>query len=355
MPQRWKYAPPGSHWGEFGPDDRLGRMNLVDATKVRQGVAEVREGRTFCLSLPLDVPGGRSLNGRRMPPRLYGTPRDGASAGAQGFCWSYAAEDPLLTDVVCDEVMLMNTQYSTQWDSLAHIGGRFDADGDGQAEAVFYNGFRAGVDITPGATDATACEDWARYPGPDATALGVANLAAHGVQGRGVLIDLERHLGRRREAVGYERLMRILQADRVEIEPGDMVCLHTGFADTLLTMHRKPDLQRLHETGSGLDGADERLLGWITDVRLACVIADNPAVELTGVPLLGGLTPMRRPRLPLHEHCLFKNGIHLGELWWLTPLAHWLRDAGRSRFLLTAPPLRLPGAAGSPVTPIATV
>ena len=37
------------------------------------------------------------------------------------------------------------------------------------------------------------------------------------------------------------------------------------------------------------------------------------------------------------------------------PLAQWLRTAGRSRFLLTAPPLRLPGAAGSPVTPIATV
>ena len=31
------------------------------------------------------------------------------------------------------------------------------------------------------------------------------------------------------------------------------------------------------------------------------------------------------------------------------------RAAGRSRFLLTAPPLRLPGAVGSPVTPIATV
>lgn len=62
-----------------------------------------------------------------------------------------------------------------------------------------------------------------------------------------------------------------------------------------------------------------------------------------------------RPRLPLHEHCLFKNGIHLGELWYLTELARWLRSQGRSRFLLTAPPLRLPGAVGSPATPIATV
>ena len=355
MPPRWKHAPPGSHWGEFGPDDRLGRMNLVTPEKVRQGIAEVREGRTFCLSLPLDVPGGRALNARRMPPRLYATLRDGASAGVQGFCWSYASEDPLLTDVVCDEVMLMNTQYSTQWDGLAHMGSRFDADGDGEAEAVFYNGFRAGSDIHAGVDDPGVHEDWARFPDPDGEALGVANLAAHGVQGRGVLIDLERHVGRRREAVGYERLMRILEADRVEVEPGDMVCLHTGFADTLLAMNRQPDVKHLHETGSGLDGTDDRLLAWITDTRLACLMADNPAVEIPPVLSLGSATPMRRPRLPLHEHCLFKNGIHLGELWWLTPLATWLRSAGRSRFLLTAPPLRLTGAVGSPVTPIATV
>jgi hypothetical protein len=63
----------------------------------------------------------------------------------------------------------------------------------------------------------------------------------------------------------------------------------------------------------------------------------------------------RGPLLPLHEPCLFKLGIHLGDLWHLTPLADWLRDHGRSRFLLTAPPLRLPGAVGSPASPVATV
>jgi kynurenine formamidase len=39
----------------------------------------------------------------------------------------------------------------------------------------------------------------------------------------------------------------------------------------------------------------------------------------------------------------------------LNDLAAYLRNAGRSRCLLTAPPLRLPGAVGSPVTPVATV
>lgn len=356
MSQRWKRAPDGSHWGEFGPDDQRGRMNLVDRAKVLQGIAEVREGLTFCLSLPLDVPGGMALNPRRLPPQRYATLRDGKSAGAQGFCWSYASEDPLLTDVVCDDVLLMNTQYSTQWDSLAHMGSRFDADDDGEAEAVFYNGFRAGVDIVAASEDAAARADWARFPGPDAGALGIENLAEHGVQGRAVLIDLEAHVGRTRSAVGYDALMRILDADGVAIEPGDMVCLHTGFGDTLMAMNRQPDVAQLHATGSGLDGHDGRLLQWIVDSRLACLIADNPAVELVQpVSLSGGATPLRRPRLPLHEHCLFKNGIHLGELWWLTPLARWLRAHGRNRFLLTAPPLRLPGAVGSPATPIATV
>ena len=75
-----------------------------------------------------------------------------------------------------------------------------------------------------------------------------------------------------------------------------------------------------------------------------------PSKSLPGAPSDG-----RHPFLPLHELCLFKLGIHLGELWYLHDLAGWLRHAGRSRFLLTAPPLRLPGAVGSPVTPVATV
>jgi kynurenine formamidase len=354
MAQRWKHAPEGSHWGEFGPDDQRGRMNLVTPAKVLQGIAEVREGLTFCLSLPLDVPGGQTLNPRRIAPRRYATLRDGQSAGQQGFCWSYASEDADLSDVICDDVVLMNLQYSTQWDSFAHVGSRFDADGDGVAEAVFYNGFRAGEHIVPGREDATAAEPVARYPGPEARALGIERLAEHGVQGRGVLIDLEHHLGRKRQAVGYETLMRILEADGVMVEPGDMVCLHTGFADTLLAMNRQPDVEHLHRTGSGLDGWDAKLLNWIVDVKLACLVADNPAVELV-VPKLTTPSPMRQPRLPLHEHCLFKNGIHLGELWYLTELAKWLRAHRRSRFLLTAPPLRLPGAVGSPATPIATV
>ena len=349
---RWKQRPPGSNWGEFGPDDQRGRMNWVTREKVLQGIAEVKEGMTFCLSLPLDYPGGKVLNPRRSPPRLAATMRDaGKNAGRQNFCFPLAEDNPDYTDVVCDDVALLTLQYSTQWDSFAHIGARFDADGDGKAEMVFYNGFRAGEHVRP-ASEKSSGEPWAKYEGTQARALGIQNLAEHGAQGRGVLIDLHAHYGRKRHAVTYGELMRVLEKDKVVIERGDMICLYTGFADVVLELRKNPDPKLLHETCTGLDGRDDKLLQWISDSGLACLIADNYAVEI--IPT--GLTKPRPGALmPLHEHCIFKNGIHLGELWYLTELAQWLRAHGRNRFLLTAPPLRLPGAVGSPATPIATV
>ena len=98
-------------------------------------------------------------------------------------------------------------------------------------------------------------------------------------------------------------------------------------------------------------GRDERLLNWITDSGLSVLIADNYGVEDPHAPLPDDATVF----MPLHHHCIFKLGVHLGELWYLHDLALWLRETGRSRFLLTAPPLRLPGVVGSPATPVATV
>ena len=101
-----------------------------------------------------------------------------------------------------------------------------------------------------------------------------------------------------------------------------------------------------------LDGSDERLLQWIADSGVAAIAADNLAVEAVRQPRSAGHAGTI---LPLHELCLFKLGVPLGELWFLCEVAIWLRECGRSRFLLTAPPLRLTAAVGSPVTPIATV
>lgn len=347
---RWKHRPPGSNWGDFGPDDQNGRLNLITPTQVRQGVAEVIEGLPFCLSLPLDLPGGNLLNPRRHPPVLRPTLRD----GKPNLNYRLIGDNALHTDVVSDDLVLMHLQYSTQWDSFAHVGQLFDADGDGLAEPRYYNGYRPDYDIF-GPSDAADAGVPATAGGwrstSRANALGIERMAERCVQGRGVMIDLHAHCGDKREVVGYERLMAIMAADGVTVESGDMVCLHTGFGQALIDMKGQPDAARLEGTGAVLDGRDTRLLQWISDSGLAVLIADNYAVEAHPAGAAEGCCAT----LPLHEHCLFKNGIHLGELWHLTPLAQWLRSHGRYRFLLTAPPLRLPGAVGSPTTPVATV
>ena len=178
-------------------------------------------------------------------------------------------------------------------------------------------------------------------------------MARTGVQGRAVMIDLHAHFGRERRMVGYEDLMAVLEKDKVTVEQGDFVCLRTGFDQVLLEFDRKPD-DSIHHVCAVLDGRDARLQQWVTDCGAVALISDNYAVE--GHPA--------RPcepdadhcaSLPLHAHCLFRLGVYLGELWYLSELADWLRAKERNRFLLTAPPLRLPGAVGSPATPVATV
>ena len=342
---RWKRRPSGSNWGDFGPDDCIGRLNLLSREKILQGIACVKEGRSFCLSLPLDYPGGNTLNPRRYPPQLTATKQHGRA----NYVYPFSIENAEHTDVCCDDIVLLTLQYSTQWDSLAHMGSLFDANGDGVPEPVFYNGWRAGEDVRAPPVENDDREP--RVDGCDAGNLSIAKMAETGVQGRGVLIDLERHVGRERVLVGYDQLMEICDGDGVTVEPGDMVCLYTGFADVILEMNRHPDADRLHKSCAALDGRDKKLLKWITDSELAVLIADNYAVE--GFPSRPGKG--LHAMLPLHEHCLFKLGVHLGELFYLRELALWLREHGRSHFLLTAPPLRLPGAAGSPVSAVATV
>lgn len=343
--RRWSVRPEGSNWGDFGDDDQLGRLNLITKERRRKAAAEVREGIAFCLSLPLDCPAVQ-LNPRRFPPAMS---------------FSMRGEDPVMnypmrnvnpgqTDIVCDDRVTLSLQYSTQWDSLCHIGSLHDAHGDGILEATYYNGYRAKTHVR-GPIDylggRTAVE------GPyGAHALGIERIAEFALQARGVMIDLHAHLGLERVAVGYDVLMRIIEADRVEVEPGDVLCFRTGFDRALLARYRDPDAPFDQHRCSGLDGFDSRLLRWIDDCGAAVLVSDNEGVEflvdMKSVPGEGS-------RIPLHNLCLFKLGIPLGELFLLGDLADWLRANRRSRFLFTAPPLRLPGAVGSPACAVGTV
>jgi len=336
--RRWRNRPEGSNWGDFGDSDQLGRLNLLTPERRRAALAEATLGQAFVLSLPLDVPGGVGLADVRHAPRrghdvlgtdgLYNLTLDDAAPGSH--------------DVCCDDSVLLYTQYSTQWDALAHCGALFDADGDGVPEKVYYNGFRAEEHISKD---------------KGASALGIENPAAIPLQAAGAMVDLHAAYGEAHVPVGYDQLMRILEQDRVEVRTGDILCLHTGYATMLLGMNRNPDRVRLAASCPALDGTDARLLQWITDSGIVAIAADNMAVEFEDWNEMVNrcATGKSQHLWPLHHHCLFKLGLLLGELWYMHDLATWLRANKRNRFLLTAAPLRLPGATGSPVTPIATV
>lgn len=338
MARRWKVRPEHSNWGDFGDDDQIGRLNLITPERRRKAAEEVIEGLAFCLSLPLDLPGGNLLLPERLPPARTIAPMP---AGHHFVNFPLAVQNEHWTDFVCDDAVTIYTQYSTQWDALSHIAEAFDADQDGEAEIVYYNGYRAGTDVVG--------PEESRSPG--ARKLGIEHMAETCVQGRGVMVDLHARFGTRRKFVGYDDLMRVMEADRVVVETGDMLCVHTGWAQAIADLKGNPDAATLHDAYPVLDGADDQLLRWIEDSGIAVLAADNFAVE--GMQEHGHSHHFAG--LPIHRRCLVELGIHLGELWLLTPLNRWLKEHGRSRFLLTAPPLRLPGSFGSPLTPVATV
>jgi kynurenine formamidase len=331
---RWVNRPEGSNWGDFGEDDQIGRMNLLTPERRRAAMAEVRDGIAFTLSLPLNVP-TIPFAPFRQPPQLS------AACDEEGGMFNRL--DPDGEESTCDDRVLLYTQHSTQWDALSHRGRTFDADGDGIAELVYYNGFRAGDDVS-----GPIGHKGATY----AHALGIETLATAGVQGRGVMVNLKAAYGVESRAVTRDDLFRVMDAQRVDVRPGDFLLIYTGFDRLVLDRETRGDDTPLTLAGCALDGSDERLLQWITDSGIVAICSDNVAVETLGAILSPEPAPIR---LPIHDLCLFRQGIFLGELWYLEQLADWLRERERHAFLLTAPPLRLPGSVGSPVTPIATV
>lgn len=151
--------------------------------------------------------------------------------------------------------------------------------------------------------------------------LGVENMAEHPIQGRAVMIDLDRHFGRSRQFIGMKQIREVIEKDKIEVRKGDFVLFHTGFGDMLMKAAGNPTKELLENTGAVLDGRDPELLQWVTDSGVVALISDNYAVE--GFPARPPVDPSKPyPLLGLHQHCLFKLGVYLGEIWCVF---YWLR------------------------------
>lgn len=160
MTNRWKRRPPQSNWGDFGPDDELGRLSLITPAAVLRGIREVREGHSICLSLPLDLPGGNVLNPRRHPPVLAPTQRNGQPV----YNLPVDAGGKAHTDFVCDGVSLNlhalcgDARRYVGYDLLMRVVGA--AGGDIQSGDVLclYTGFADKVLAMAGTPDPAVLE-----------------------------------------------------------------------------------------------------------------------------------------------------------------------------------------------------
>jgi len=135
--KRWSKRPEGSNWGDFGPDDQIGRLNLITPAHRIKAAEEVREGLAFCLSLPLDCPGPAQpaplpartdvLDARRGSGGELSLRQGLSRHEGSGQRRPRQLEPAILHPVGC---------------AVPH-GYLFDAQGDGAEEIVYYNGFRA--------------------------------------------------------------------------------------------------------------------------------------------------------------------------------------------------------------------
>ena len=168
------------------------------------------------------------------------------------------------------------------------------------------------------------------------TSLGVEKVGT--LMTRGVLIDVAALKGVDMLPDTYEitveDLQQALDRQGVGLEPGDAVLIHTGWGVLWDT-----DGERFMATNPGIGVAAAQ---WLVEHDPMLLGADNQPVEVSP-------NPDPEISLPIHQMMLVVNGIHLVERMRLDELA----AAGVYEFAFVVQPLKIEGATGSTVAPVA--
>lgn len=292
-------------WGQWGDDDELGSSNYVTTERVAAAASTIKRGVVFSLSLPMDTNGPQTGQTRRINPQhlMLRTPRDHAlnDGGLQKFT---------------DDSVYMPLQSSTQWDALSHVF----------YDGTTYNG--RGVDSV------TA-------QGAEFNSITNFKHAA----GRGVLLDIARDLGRSwldaGESVQKEDLEQCADRQGVEVGEGDYVLVRTGQMAFCRDRGSWGDYAGGPAPGLGLSAAE-----FLCERHVAAVATDTWGMEVKPYECETLIAPM-------HIILLVNAGLLVGEMWDLDELASDCADDHVYEFFLTAPPLMISGAVGSPLNPLA--
>jgi kynurenine formamidase len=315
-----------SNWGRWGDDDEIGTLNFITAEKVSEAAGCVKKGSVIPLGGDFGSSGPQGAFQFRQNPTHVMTV-DGGDANtlvkyAPEWLRNSVAQElsSFFVDNIFrfnDDMIVMPLQAATQWDALSHV----------YYEDKLYNDFPADSVTSFGAFH-----------------CGIDKVDVKGITSRGVLLDAVSHRGEEvfcqpGNPITPGELDEIAAKQGVTVGRGDIVVVHTGWWTRFLSTGDGA------EAGSGLDWT---CAAWLHDHEVAAVAADNLMVEDPD-PANG----VEGTFLPMHMLCLRDMGLMLGEFWDLGGLAVDCAADGVYEFQLIAPPLKVIGAVGAPVSPIA--
>lgn len=299
-----------SNWGRWGDDDQIGTLNNVTSEDVSAAGRLIKKGKIFSLGLSLKEPIQSGLFGGRWNPihTMLATGTD-AAAGNQ--------DDPAPYLRYADDAINMPCQASTQWDALCHIF----------LDDKMYNGYDASLVDARGARK-----------------LGIEHVRDKMV-GRGVLLDVARYKKMQSLPDGYgitnEDLDACAKAQGVEIRKGDFVLVRTGHQERCLAANDWTGY-----AGGDAPGVAFETCYWIRRNDIAAICMDTWGCEVRP-------NETDEANQPWHWVVIPAIGISMGEIFYMKDLAEDCAADGVYEFFFTAPPLHLPGAAGSPINPLA--
>ena len=299
-----------NNWNRWGALDERGTANFIDPAMIARAATLITTGQVISCAVPLDfdtvpVPPDR-------PPPIHYFAFSGADFLVEG-----QPEAPVPAFHGADDYVTMALQTGTHWDGLAHA----------HHEDTLYNGYWIGNTTS--------------YAGARRCSI---DRISPGIVGRGVLLDLPRHVDAERLMPGHvisvDELVETARAEGVRIGRGDVLLLRTGHLAWYYSLADKQEFW-----SGGAPGIGAEVVEWLHMTEVAALAVDNATVEVV---------PSETGELhPQHSRLIRDLGLTIGELWWLDDLADACADDGRYEFFLLAPPLRIQGAAGSPVNPVA--
>jgi kynurenine formamidase len=244
-------------------------------------------------------------------------PKSPCPAGHPGFRFSLMKRhgDVVRSDGVSasNELMMMGGHAGTHIDGLSHIS---------------CNGRLFGGIV------ASEVQDHAGF-----SCLGIETVEP--VISRGVLLDICALHGVERlpnaHPVSSDELKNAALRANIKIGKGDVVLLRTGWAQLW------DDAHAFIGEGVGVPGPTEDAAHWLADLGIRMTGSDTSAYE--------HVAPVRSDKLPGHRVLIAEHGIHIIEMLNLEKLA----AAKCSEFVFVMAPLKIVGATGSPIRPLAVI